>query len=151
MRKKKIQVLVLHGPNLNLLGRRESDVYGKITLKEIERELDDLAKQKGIQLKFFQSNSEGALIDFLQMHFGKVDGLLINPGALTHYSFALHDAIRALSVPAVEVHLTNLHRREEWRKSSVITSACVGLLMGFGAASYTLGLEALLGAIGRNK
>lgn len=144
MKRKKFHILVLHGPNMNLLGHREPEIYGKTTLKEIEHDLEVLAKRKEVQLSFFQSNSEGALIDCLHEHFGKIDGLLINPGAFAHMSYALRDAISAVGLPSVEVHLTNLYRREDWRKSSVIAPACVGVIMGFGPRSYLLGLEALI-------
>lgn len=152
MKRKNFQILVLHGPNLNLLGQREPEIYGKATLQEINRSLDGAAKNENIRLKCRQSNSEGTLIDVLHEHVGKIDGLLINPGALAHTSYALRDAIAAVGVPTVEVHLTNLYRRESWRKLSVIAPVCVGVVMGFGPDSYLLGLKALLEFVrGRSK
>lgn len=140
-------ILVINGPNLNLLGKREPEIYGTTTLAEIEKRLRRTASEFSVTVDFFQSNSEGAIIDFLHKHFGQTAGILINPGALTHYGYALYDALLAMNVPIVEVHLSNLHRREEWRRQSVVSPASTGVIMGFGAMSYELGMQALLGLI----
>jgi 3-dehydroquinate dehydratase-2 len=137
-----MRVLVLHGPNLNLLGSREPDVYGTTTLAEIDEMLR--SEGAGHEIVSFQSNAEGELIDKLQE--GGYDGVLLNPGGLTHYSIALRDAVQALSVPVIEVHLSNIFAREEFRRHSVISGACKGIVSGFGARSYVLGLRALTGA-----
>ncbi|MDJ0786191.1 MAG: type II 3-dehydroquinate dehydratase [Myxococcota bacterium] len=138
------RVLVLHGPNLNLLGTREPEVYGHTTLAEIDQALLDQAKVAGATLESFQSNHEGELIDRIHAARGHDDGLLINPGALTHTSIALRDAILASELPVVEVHLSNVHAREEFRRHSVLSDVAVGVVTGFGPSSYRLGLEALL-------
>ncbi|MBX6377248.1 MAG: type II 3-dehydroquinate dehydratase [Clostridia bacterium] len=143
----RFRVLVLHGPNLNLLGQREPEVYGNLTLAEVEEALAARAQALGCALESLQSNSEGALIDAIHGAVGRCDGILINPGAYTHYSLALRDALAAVPVPAVEVHLTNIHAREPFRRRSVTAAACVGSVAGFGAASYVLGLEALVGVL----
>ncbi len=136
---------VIHGPNLNLLGQREPDVYGQFTLAEIDRRLHDYAAEAGIELQTFQSNHEGAIIDAVQLAAEWADGLAINPGAYTHYAYAIRDAIAGVGLPAVEVHLSNIHAREPFRHTSVIAPVCVGQIVGFGWHSYRLGLEALVG------
>jgi len=137
------RVLVLHGPNLNLLGTRETNVYGHLPLDAINQRLTEFAEEQNIELKLFQSNHEGALIDSIHQNREWADGILINPGAFTHYSFALRDAIAGVSLPTVEVHLSNIHSREAFRHQSVIASVCVGKTAGFGWHSYSLGLSAL--------
>ena len=141
------QVLVLHGPNLNLLGTREPEVYGHQTLAGINQALAELAATRQAALHIHQSNHEGVLIDTLHELRGQVQGLLINPGAFTHYSYALRDAIAATGLPAVEVHLSNIYAREPFRHHSVLAPVCVGQISGFGWRSYTLGLTALLDII----
>lgn len=140
-------ILVLHGPNLNLLGVREPDVYGHETLDDINAGLTEIAKARGGKLRFHQSNHEGRLIDMIHEAMSWADGILINPGAYTHYSYAIRDAIAASGLPCVEVHLSNIHRREEFRKKSVIAEVCIGTISGLGRDSYELGLQALLDAI----
>lgn len=141
------QILLLHGPNLNMLGVREPQVYGVMTLAEINRRVEVAAAERGVALQTFQSNSEGALIDRLQQAMGQVDGVIFNPGAYTHTSVALRDAIAGTGLKVVEVHLSNIHAREEFRHKSLLAPVCVGQICGFGWRSYLLGLEAILGEI----
>jgi len=136
---------VIHGPNLNLLGQREPDVYGRLTLTEVDERLRTYAAQVNFELQTFQSNHEGAIIDAVHQAAGWADGLVINPGAYTHYSYAIRDAIAGVGMPTVEVHLSNVHAREPFRHTSVIAPVCVGQIAGFGWHSYWLGLEALIG------
>ncbi|MEE2749981.1 MAG: type II 3-dehydroquinate dehydratase [Myxococcota bacterium] len=141
-----MRILVLHGPNLNLLGTREPETYGTETLEDITAELDGLAGELGVVLEHYQSNSEGALVDRVQAAAG-LDGALLNPGAYTHTSVALRDAVAGVNLPFVEVHLSNIHGREEFRRTSLLSDLAVGVVMGFGAASYTLGLRGLVGYV----
>jgi 3-dehydroquinate dehydratase-2 len=145
------QVLLLHGPNLNLLGTREPSVYGTTTLADINAACEALASAYGVALKSLQSNHEGELIDALHEARGQVLGVVINAGAYTHTSIALRDAISAVQLPTVEVHLSNVYAREEFRHHSVIAAVCIGQISGFGWRSYLLGVQALLEHLGMGR
>ena len=138
-----MKILVIHGPNLNMLGTREPDVYGATTLEQINAMLVSEAKLMGLKLDAVQSNSEGALVDAIQKATGKYDGIIMNPAAYTHTSVALRDAVAAVGIPTVEVHLSNIHSREEFRHKSFIAPVAIGQIAGFGAESYRLALIAL--------
>ncbi len=138
------RILVIHGPNLNLLGKREPDIYGRVTLQQINNELKKIAKKRKVSLTIKQSNYEGEIVDLIGKIKNKYDALLINPAAYTHTSVAIRDAIAAASVLTVEVHLSNIYSREEFRQKSLISPVAKGTIMGFGPKSYSLGLEALI-------
>ena len=141
-----MKILVINGPNLNMLGKREPKFYGNDTLEDLKssiiKEFDGKA-----YIEFFQSNHEGDIIDQLHKAHDKFDGVVINPGAFTHYSYAIHDAIKAIDIKVVEVHISNIHQREEFRQKSVTASACIGQISGFGFYSYTLGINAIINDI----
>jgi 3-dehydroquinate dehydratase-2 len=137
-----IAVLVVHGPNLNLLGEREPEVYGRTRLADIDKELKRLGRELEMKVETFQSNSEGAIVDRIQQARGKCDVLLINPGGYTHTSVAIRDAIAAVNIPVIEVHLSNVYKREPFRHHSTIADIALGRIMGFGAESYSLALRA---------
>jgi 3-dehydroquinate dehydratase-2 len=142
------KLLLLHGPNLNLLGTREPDVYGKMTLEEINQAAGEHARKRRAELRAEQSNHEGALIDIIHVARNWADGVVFNPGAYTHTSVALRDAISAVNLPVVEIHLSNIHSREEFRHKSLLAPVCVGQICGFGWRGYLLAIDALLGYLG---
>lgn len=144
-----MKLLVLHGPNLNMLGRREPGIYGAVTMEEINLSIGQLAAELGCSTTFFQSNAEGGLIDAIQNASGEYDGILINPAAYTHTSIAIRDALASVGVPFVEVHLSNVYRREEFRHVSLTAPLAVGQICGFGCDSYLLGLRALFSHLKR--
>lgn len=135
------KLLVLHGPNLNLLGLRQPEIYGRLTLDEINAAMEEKARSLNFQLAFFQSNWEGALIEAIHGTYGKKDGLIFNPAAFTHYSYALADAITGVAIPAIEVHLSDIYSREEFRRHSVIAPSCFKQISGLGLGSYLTALE----------
>ncbi len=145
-----MNVLVIHGPNLNLLGTREPQTYGTQTLVDIDARIVHEAALLGVGVHCVQYNSEGAIVDALHAARGAVDAIVINPGAFTHYAYAIRDAIAAIGIPAVEVHLTNTSAREEFRRTSVVAGVCVGTIAGFGIESYALALRAVAGATARS-
>lgn len=144
-----MKLLFLNGPNLNMLGTREPDKYGVLTLAEIEKMIKNEAKD--IEIKFFQTNIEGELVTEIQNAKGVYDGIVINPAAYTHTSIAIRDALLAVEIPAVEIHLSNIHKREEFRKVSMTAAACIGQITGFGANSYKLGLYAIVDYLNSKK
>jgi 3-dehydroquinate dehydratase-2 len=145
--KKPARVLVIHGPNLNLLGTRDPAIYGTTTLDEINAELKSRAIARGAIAETVQSNLEGEIVDLIQSARGRFDAIVINPGGYTHTSVAIRDAIEAIALPTIEVHLSNLHAREEFRQTSITAARCVGQICGFGAQSYYLGLDAALAIV----
>ena len=136
-----MRILIINGVNLNMLGSREPDVYGKTDYATLSAELVKFGEEVGASVDVVQSNIEGELVNFIHSAQGNYDGIVINPGAFTHYSIALLDALKAVTVPAVEIHISNIHKREEFRHNSVTAAACVGQISGFGAASYKMGIR----------
>ncbi len=145
------KILVIHGPNLNLLGSREVGIYGKVTLKQIDSELSKIAKAQKVSLEIFQSSHEGEIVEKIGGAKGRFACILINPAAYTHTSVAIRDAIAAVSIPTVEVHLSNIHAREEFRRTSLIAPVAAGQVSGFGLDSYRLGLMAAIGIANKSK
>ncbi len=146
-----MKILIIHGPNLNMLGKREPEIYGAGTLQEINRLLRDEAKRLGVKNEIFQSNSEGEIVGRIQDAMKKFDGLLINPGAYTHTSIAIRDAVLSAGLPAVEVHISNIYKREDFRQKSFISGVALGVISGFGADSYILGLRGLVNYLSGRK
>jgi 3-dehydroquinate dehydratase-2 len=142
-----MKILIIHGPNLNLLGKREPEIYGTFTLDDINSSLTSLAGELGATVSFFQSNHEGELVQKIQEAMGGFDAIVINPGAYTHTSIALRDAVSATGLPVVEAHISNIHKREEFRKHSYISGVAVGQISGFGRNSYLLALRAAVGFV----
>ena len=138
------KILIINGPNLNLLGNREEKIYGAKSFESILKSLKSIAKEKNVELDYFQSNHEGELIDKIHHSIGEIDHIIINPGALTHYSYSLHDAILAAKIPTIEVHISNIYSREGWRAKSVISPATKGVISGFGIKVYAVALNYLL-------
>lgn len=138
-----MKIFVINGPNLDMLGKREPEIYGRDTLESINAELAEYCKTVGVTPEFYQSNSEGALIDIIHSARDNADGIVINAGAYTHYSIAIRDAIASTDLPCVEVHLSNVHKREEFRHKSVISAVCTGVICGFGKKVYKLAIDAL--------
>ncbi len=137
------KILVINGPNLNMLGVREPQIYGEKTYADLENYIEEYCAQKDIEVTVLQSNSEGEIIDFIHHALGNYDGIVINPGAYTHYSYAISDALKSVEVPAVEVHLSNIHNREEFRSTSVTASSCIGQISGLGFCGYLLAIDYL--------
>ncbi|MDM7997921.1 MAG: type II 3-dehydroquinate dehydratase [Acidobacteriota bacterium] len=142
-----MKILLIHGPNLNLLGTRSPEIYGSSGLEEINAQMESIADAAGAELRTFQSNSEGALIDAIHEAAHWADGIVINPGAYAHYSYAIRDALASIKVPAIEVHLSNIYAREEFRWQSVISPVVAGCISGLGWRSYACGIQAIIGLI----
>lgn len=142
-----MNILIMHGPNLNLLGKREPDIYGTFTLEDINKRIAELARELGTEVSFYQSNHEGDLVQKIQESLGAVSAIVINPGAYTHTSVALRDAVLSTGIPTVEVHLSNIYKREEFRKHSYLADVAVGQVTGFGPDSYLLGLRAAVSVL----
>lgn len=139
-----MKVVVIQGPNLNMLGLREQNIYGQMKLEDIHQQIKGVAEQNNVEIEFFQSNLEGEIVDRIQECYGDADGILINPAAYTHTSIAIRDAISAIQIPAVEVHLSNIYQREEFRHKSLTAPVCAGQVSGFGPMSYHLGMLAII-------
>ena len=139
-----MKILIVNGPNINLLGIREKNIYGKITYGEMCKYLEEEAKELKLDVNIVQSNIEGELINYIQDAYGKYDGIIINPGAYTHYSIAILDALKAVDIPTVEVHISNIHSREEFRRESVTAPGCIGQISGFGIYGYVMAMMGLI-------
>ncbi|WP_263832156.1 type II 3-dehydroquinate dehydratase [Sulfurospirillum oryzae] len=143
-----MKVVVIQGPNLNMLGHREQNIYGGMKLEEIHSQMETVAKQNGFEIEFFQSNLEGEIVDRIQECLGDADGIIINPAAYTHTSIAIRDAISAVSLPAIEVHISNIYRREEFRQKSMTAPVCTGQISGFGPFGYHLAMISMMQMLG---
>lgn len=143
-----MKIVVIQGPNLNMLGHREQNIYGGMKLEEIHSQLENVAKQNGFEIEFFQSNLEGEIVDKVQECLGDADGIIINPAAYTHTSIAIRDAISAVTLPAIEVHISNIYRREEFRQKSMIAPVCTGQISGFGPFGYHLAMISMMQMLG---
>lgn len=139
-----MKVVVIQGPNINMLGTRERNIYGAMTMEDIHAQMKVVADQNNIEIEFFQSNLEGEIVDRIQECLGETDGIIINPAAYGHTSIAIRDAISAVSIPAIEVHITNIARREEFRQKSIISAVCAGQVMGFGPVGYHLAMVGMI-------
>lgn len=139
-----MKIMVIQGPNLNMLGVREQQIYGPMKLEQIHKQMKDVADQNGVEIEFFQSNLEGEIVDKIQECYGEVQGIIINPAAYTHTSIAIRDAISAVSIPTIEVHISNIHRREEFRKQNMIAPVCTSSIVGFGPFGYHLAMVGML-------
>ncbi|MCL1901931.1 MAG: type II 3-dehydroquinate dehydratase [Endomicrobia bacterium] len=137
------KILVINGPNINMLGAREPEIYGAVTLEQIEKEIVSLAQELKVEIEFFQSNHEGEIVDKIQQSLGKISGIIINPAAYTHTSVAIRDALSAIAVPAVEVHISNIYAREDFRHNSFTAGVCIGQIAGFGVDGYLFALKKL--------
>ena len=138
-----MKLLVINGVNLNMLGMREPEIYGNATLSDLKNQINSFCNDKNIEVSFYQSNIEGEIVNKIHEAMGVYDGIIMNPGAFTHYSYALHDALTSVTVPCVEVHISNIHKREQFRKKSVTAPACIGQITGFGFFGYIVAVEAL--------
>lgn len=138
------KILIINGPNLNLLGQREEEIYGTISFDEILKDLKETAIKNDVELDYFQSNHEGEIIDRMHQAIGNINYIIFNPGALTHYSYSIHDAIKAIKIPTVEVHISNIYTREGWRAKSVISPAVDGVISGFGLRGYAIAVDFIL-------
>ena len=139
-----MKIVVIQGPNLNMLGVREQNIYGPMKLEQIHAQMQDVATQNGVEIEFFQSNLEGEIVDKIQECYGEANGIIINPAAYTHTSIAIRDAISAVSLPTIEVHISNIHRREEFRKENMIAAVCASSVIGFGPFGYHLAMMGML-------
>ncbi|MEM7828748.1 MAG: type II 3-dehydroquinate dehydratase [Candidatus Aenigmatarchaeota archaeon] len=146
-----MKILVIHGPNLNMLGLRETHIYGDVTLQEINDELKNIADKEGVELDIFQSNSEGAIVERIHAAYGQIDAIVINPGAYTHTSIAIRDAIVAVGIPTIEVHMSNIYRREPFRRKSYIAEISEGQICGFGKESYIFGIMAAISILRKKR
>ena len=138
------KILIINGPNLNLLGKREEEIYGTTDFNIILEELKNVVSKSDAELEYFQSNHEGKIIDKMHQAIGNINNIILNPGALTHYSYSLHDAIKAVKIPTIEVHISNIYGRDEWRSKSVISPAAAGVISGFGIEGYVMAIDFIL-------